>query len=66
MSLDLRFLLNCKKNGVIQVSPLITKHLKNSHAYKKCQIKLFEEEIKSKQKRIHTLENDAQMVKEEL
>ena len=34
--------------------------------YKKCQIRLLEEEIKSKQKRINTLEKDTQRVKEEL
>ena len=34
--------------------------------YRKCQLRLLEEEIKSKQKRINTLENDTQRVKEEL
>ena len=32
----------------------------------KCQIRLLEEKIKSKRKRINTLENDTQRVKEEL
>ena len=35
--------------------------------YRKCQLRLLEEEeIKSEQKRINTLENDTQRVKEEL
>ena len=34
--------------------------------YRKCQLRLLEEEIKSKRKRINTLENDTQRVKEEL
>ena len=34
--------------------------------YRKCQLRLLEEEIKSKRKRINTLENDKQRVKEEL
>ena len=67
--LDLRFLLDCKKNGVIPKFlrfKLANRHLKNSHVYKKCQIRLLEEEIKSKRKRINTLEKDTQRVKEEL
>ena len=44
---------------------LANRYLKNSHVYKKCQIGLLEEEIKSKQKRINTFEKDAQRVKEE-
>ena len=34
--------------------------------YRKSQLRLLEEEIKSEQKRINTLENDTQRVKEEL
>ena len=42
------------------------RHFKNSHVYKKCQIRLLEEEVKSKRKRINTLEKDRERVKEEL
>ena len=51
-----------------KVSPfqISNRHLKNSYVYKKCQIRLLEEEIKAKQKRINTLERDTQRVKEEL
>ena len=45
---------------------LVNKPLKNSHVHKKCQIRLLEEEIKSKQKRINTVEKDTERVKEEL
>ena len=45
---------------------LANRHLKNSHVYKKCQIRLLEEEIKSKRKRINTLEKETQRVEEEL
>ena len=61
--------MNCNKNGVTPkflFSKLANRHLKNSHVYKKCQIRLLEEEIKPKRKRINTLENDTQMVKKEL
>ena len=67
--LGLRFLLDCKKNGVISKFlhfKLANRHLNNSHVYRKCQLRLLEEEIKSKRKRINTLENDTQRVKEEL
>ena len=67
--MNLRLLLDCKKNGVIPKFlrfKLANRHLKNSHVYKKCQIRLLEEEIKSKRKRINTLEKDTQRVKEEL
>ena len=67
--LDLRLLLDCKKNGVIPKYPLFklaNRHLNNSHVYRKCQVRLLEEEIKSKPKRINALENDTQRVKEEL
>ena len=59
--LDLRFLLDCKKSGVIPKFlrfKLANRHLNNSHVYRKCQLRLLEEEIKSKRKRINTLEND--------
>ena len=49
--LDLRFLLDCKKNGVIPKFlrfKLANRHLNNSHVYRKCQLRLLEEEIKSK------------------
>ena len=67
--LDLSFLLDCKKNGVIPKFlrfKLPNRHLKNSHVYSKCQVRLLKEEIKSKQKKINTLEKDTQRVKEEL
>ena len=67
--LDLRFLLDCKKNGVIPNFlrvKLTNRHLKNILVYRKCRIRLQEEEMKSKQEKINTLENDAQKVMEEL
>ena len=67
--LGLRFLLDCKSNGVIPIFlrfKLANRHLKSSHVYKKCQIRLLEEEIRSKRKKINTLGKDAQRVKEEL
>ena len=67
--LDLRFLLDCWKNGVIPKFlrfKSVNRHLNNSHVYRKCQLRLLEEEIKSKRKRINTLENDTQRVKEKL
>ena len=67
--LDLRFLLDCKKNSVISKFlrfKLANSHLNNSHVYRKCQLRFLEEEIKSKPKRINTLENDTQRFKEEL
>ena len=45
---NLRFLLDCKNNGVMPKSPhfkLANRHLKNSHVYKKCQTRELEEEI---------------------
>ena len=66
--LDLRFLLDCQKNVVIPKFlrfKLASRHLNNSQVYRKCQIRLLEE-IKSKRKRINTLENDTQRVKKEL
>ena len=67
--LDLRLLMDCKRNGVIPKFlrfKLANRHLKSPHGYKKCQIRLLEEEIRSKWKRINTLEKDAQGVIEEL
>ena len=67
--LDLKFLLDCKNNGVIPKFlrfKLANRHLKNSHVYKKCQIRLLEEEIRSKQKKINTLKKDTQGVQKEL
>ena len=61
--------MDCKKNSVIPKFfrfKLAIRHLNNSHVYRKCQLRLLEEEIKSEQKRINTLENDTQRVKEEL
>ena len=59
--------MDSKKNGVIPKLlrfKLANRHLKNSHVYKKNQVRLLKEEIKSKRKRINTLEKDAQRVKE--
>ena len=67
--LVLMFLLDCKNKGVIPKFlrfKLANRHLKSSHVYKKCQIRLLEEEIRSKRKKINTLEKDALRVKEEL
>ena len=67
--LDLRFLLDCKQNGVIPKFlrfKSVNRHLNNSHVYRKCQLRLLEQEIKSKPRRIITLENNAQRVKKEL
>ena len=61
--------MDCKKNGVIPKLlrlKLANRHLKNCHWYKKSQMRLLEEELKSKQKRINSLEKDIQRVKEEL
>ena len=67
--LDLRFLLDCKQNGVIPKFlrfKSVNRHLNNSHVYRKCQLRLLEQEIKSKPRRIITLENNTQRVKKEL
>ena len=67
--LDLRFLLECKKNNLIPKFlqfKLANRHLHNSVVYKKCQIKLLEEEIRAKRKRINILEKDTKRIKEEL
>ena len=51
--LDLRFLLECKKNNLIPKFlqfKLANRHLLNSAVYKKCQIKLLEEEIRNQSK----------------
>ena len=44
----------------------MNRHLNNSHVYRECQLRLLEKETKSKWKRINTLENVTQKVKEEL
>ena len=65
--LHLTFLLDCKKNGVFPNFlrfELVNRHFKYSQVYRKYQIRLLKEEIKSK--RINILENDTQRVKEEL
>ena len=67
--LDLRFLLECKKNNLIPKFlqfKLADKHLHNSVVYKKRQIKLLEKEIRAKRKRINILEKDTMRIKEEL
>ena len=67
--LDLRFLLECKKNNIIpkfSQFKLGNRHLHNSVVYKKCQIKLLEEEIRAKRKKINVLEKDTKRIKEEL
>ena len=67
--LDLRFLLECRKNNLIPnilKFKLENRHLHNSVVYKKCQIKLLEEEIRAKRKRINILEKDTKRIKEEL
>ena len=67
--LHLRFLLECKKNNLIPKFlqfKLANRHLHNSVVYKKCQIKLLEEEIRAKRKRINILEKDTKRIKEEL
>ena len=48
-----RFLLECKKSNLIRKFlqfKLANRHLHNSLAYKKCQIKLLEKEIRAKRK----------------
>lgn len=49
--LDLRFLWDCKKSGFVPKFSrfkLANRHFKNSHARKNFQIRLLEDEIKSK------------------
>ena len=65
--LDLRFLLECKKNNLIPKFlqfKLANRHFHNSVVYKKCQIKLLEEEIRAKRKIINILEKDTKRIKE--
>ena len=45
---------------------LRNRHLHNSVVYRKCQIKLLEERIKAKRKRINVVEKDTKRIKEEL
>lgn len=50
--LDFRILLKCKKNNLTTKFlkfKLANRHLHNSLVYKKCRIKLLEEEIRAKQ-----------------
>ena len=67
--LNLRFLLECKKNNLILKflqMKLANRHPHNYVDYKKCQIKLLQEEIRAKRKRINILEKDAKKTREEL
>ena len=67
--LNLRFLQKCKQKNLMQKFlqfKLASKHLHNSVAYKKCQIKLLEGEIRAKRKRINILKKYTQMIREEL
>ena len=67
--MDLWFLLECKKNNnllnFLQFK-LANKQLHNSVVYKKCQIKILEEEVRAKRKIINILEKDAKKIREEL
>ena len=61
--------MDCKENDVIPNFlgfNLAKTHFKNTHVYKKCQIRLLEQKIQSTQKRINSLEKGEQSVKEEL
>ena len=67
--LDLRFLQECKKKNLISKFlqfKLANRYLHHSVIYKKCQIKLLEEEIRANRKRINILEKDTKRIKEEL
>ena len=67
--LDLRFLLECKENNLIPKVlqfKLAYRHLHNSVVYRKCQIKLLEEEIRTKREKINILEKDTKRIREEL
>ena len=66
--LDLRFLLECEKNNLISKFlqfKLLSRHLHNSRVYKKCQIKLLEEKIKAKRRRINILEKDTKRFRDD-
>ena len=67
--LDLRFLLECKENNLIPKVlqfKLANRHLHNSAVYRKCQIKLLEEEIRTKREKINILEKNTKRIREEL
>ena len=67
--LDLRILLECKKNNLIPKFlqfKLPNRHLHNSLVYKKCRIKLLEEKIRAKEKRINILKKDTKRIRKEL
>ena len=67
--LDLRFLLECKKNYLIPKFlqfKLANRHLHNFVVYKKRQIKLLKEEIRLKRKIINISEKDTKRIAEEL
>ena len=66
--LDLRFLLEFKKNNLIPKFlqfKLSNWHLHNSVVYNKCQIKLLVDEIRAKRIRINILDKDTKRIKEE-
>ena len=60
--LDLLFLLSCKDRNLIPKFlwfKLSNRNLRNSHAYRSCQRKLLDEEIRQKRCRIKSLSNQA-------
>ena len=67
--LDLRFLLECKKNNLIPKVlqfKSVNRHLHNSVVYKKRQIKLLGKKIRAERKRIKILEKNTKTIKKEL
>ena len=67
--LDLRFLLECKKNNLIPKYlqfKLANRNLHNSLVCKKCHTKLLEKEIKANQRRPNILEKDTKRIRKEL
>ena len=67
--MDLKFLLECKKNNLIPSFRNLNqqrRQLRISVVYKKYQIKLLAEEIRAKGKRINILEKDTKRIREEL
>ena len=69
VSLDIDFLNSCLKNNIIpkffqfRVS---NKDLRNSTAYRQCQIKLLKQEISNKKRNLRTLRRDLTSVRNEL
>ena len=69
MLLDIDFLNTCLKNNIIpkfvqfRVS---NKDLRNSTAYRQCQIKLLKQEISNKKRNLRTLRRDLTSVRNEL